>query len=591
MDTLRLAERIGAKTVTIRGDTVARAVTEYATKNQITKIVVGKTQNRWRKLFGVAVADRIIRLSKNVDVFVTAAEEESVKQERAPSGKPFIDWRGYPQAVLLMVLATLLGYAVRGFLSTANIIMIYLLCVVITAVFWGFGPSVLVCIASVLLWDFFFVSPNLTLAVEDTQYVFAFVALLLVGLTISYLTTRIRQQTEAAQGRESETATLYALSRTLAAVIGLDSTIRAITDSTRETFGLEAVIFLPDAQDKGALKPHVNNPEIVVGDNEVAAAEWCFQHQKVVGQGTDTLPNAKARYLPLSTARGTVGVLDLLVTDASRFSLQQTRLLEAYADLAAVAIERTQFAEKARSAEMLETTEKLQTALLNSISHDLRTPLVSVIGVLSSLQEEGMNLDDSARRNLIQVAREEAERLNHLITNLLDVTRLEAGALKVSRQPCDIEDITGAALEQLGGRSDNRPIQTDLPKELPFVSADFGLTVQVLVNILENALKYSHPGSPVEITGRQVGQQVEIEVADRGAGIPPEDLVRVFDKFYRVQRPDNVAGTGLGLAICKGLVESQDGRIAAENRPGGGTIIRLSLPVAEATSEDRGQRI
>jgi two-component system sensor histidine kinase KdpD len=349
MDTLRLAERIGAKAVTIRGDTVAGAVTEYATKNQITKIVVGKTQNRWRKLFGVAVADRIIRLSKNVDVFVTAAEEESVKQERAPSGgRPFIDWRGYPQAVLLMVLATLLGYAVRGFLSTANIIMIYLLCVVITAVFWGFGPSVLVCIASVLLWDFFFVSPNLTLAVEDTQYVFAFVALLLVGLTISYLTTRIRQQTEAAQGRESETATLYALSRTLAAVIGLDSTIRAITDSTRETFGLEAVIFLPDAKDKGALKPHANNPEIAVGDNEVAAAEWCFQHQKVVGQGTDTLPNAKARYFPLGTARGTVGVLALLVTDASRLSVQQTRLLEAYADLAAVAIERTQFAEKAR---------------------------------------------------------------------------------------------------------------------------------------------------------------------------------------------------------------------------------------------------
>jgi two-component system sensor histidine kinase KdpD len=256
-----------------------------------------------------------------------------------------------------------------------------------------------------------------------------------------------------------------------------------------------------------------------------------------------------------------------------------------------VAIERNEFAEKARSAEILETTDKLQTALLNSISHDLRTPLVSVIGVLSSLQEEGMNLDDSARRNLIQVAREEAERLNHLITNLLDVTRLEAGALKVSRQPCDVEDIAGAALEQSGGRSDNRPIRTDLPKELPFVCVDFGLTVQVLVNILENAFKYSPPDSPVEITGRQVGQQVEIEVADRGAGIPPEDLVRVFDKFYRVQRPDNVAGTGLGLAICKGLVESQGGRIAAENRPGGGTIVKLSLPVAEATSEDRGQRI
>jgi len=276
------------------------------------------------------------------------------------------------------------------------------------------------------------------------------------------------------------------------------------------------------------------------------------------------------------------------VTDASRLSLQQTRLSEAYADLAAVAIERTQFADKARNAEILETTEKLQTALLNSISHDLRTPLVSVIGVLSSLQEEGIDLDDAAKRNLVQVAREEAERLNHLITNLLDVTRLEAGALKVSKQPCDVEDIIGAALEQLGSRSDRRPVRTELGEGLPFVSADFGLIVQVLVNILENAFKYSPPESPVEVTGRRTGHQVEIEVADRGVGIPQQDLLRIFDKFYRVQRPDSVVGTGLGLAICKGIAEAHGGSITAENRHGGGTIIRLTLPMADAALGDTG---
>jgi len=218
----------------------------------------------------------------------------------------------------------------------------------------------------------------------------------------------------------------------------------------------------------------------------------------------------------------------------------------------------------------------------------LRTPLVSVIGVLSSLQEEGIDLDDAAKRNLIQVAREEAERLSHLITNLLDVTRLEAGALKVSRQPCDVEDITGAALEQLGSRFDKRPVRIELAEGVPFVSADFGLIVQVLVNILENAFKYSPPGSPVEIIGRQSGHQVEIEVADRGVGIPPEDLLRIFDKFYRVQRPDSVVGTGLGLAICKGIAEAHGGSITAENRPGGGTIIRLTMPMADAASGDMG---
>jgi two-component system sensor histidine kinase KdpD len=585
LDNLRLAERMGAKTLTIRGDSVAAAVTEYAARNHITKVVVGKTQSRWRKLFGLAAVDQVIRLSKQVDVIVATAEEKPVKQERVPPGMPYIDWRAYLPAFFLIAAATLLGYAVQSFFSPTNIIMIYLLCVVVTAVFWGFGPSVLACILSVLLWDFFFVKPRLTFAVEDTQYIFAFITLLLVGLTISYLTTRIRQQTDAAQSRESETATLYALSRTLAAVVGLDSTIRAVTDSTKETFGLDAVVYLPDTQSKEGIKPHVDDPDIKVGENETAAALWCFQHQKVVGHGTDTLPNASARYFPLSTARGAVGVMALQMAGAaSRFTAQQTRLLQAYADLAAVAIERTEFAEKARSAEILETTEKLQTALLNSISHDLRTPLVSVIGVLSSLQEEGIELDDAARRNLIQVAREEAERLNHLITNLLDVTRLESAALRVSRQPCDVEDIIGAALEQMGSRSDRRPARIELAEGLPFVSGDFGLIVQVLVNILENAFKYSPPGSPVEVSGRKRGNLVEIEVADRGIGIPEQDLLRIFDKFYRVQRPDSVAGTGLGLAICKGIVEAHGGSITAESRPGGGTIIRVTLPAAEDDS-------
>lgn len=281
----------------------------------------------------------------------------------------------------------------------------------------------------------------------------------------------------------------------------------------------------------------------------------------------------------------------LLVADTiNQFTIQQTRLLETYADLAALAIERTQFAEKARDTEMLEAKEKLQTALLNSISHDLRTPLVSVIGVLSSLQEKELGLDDEGRRNLIQVAREEADRLNHLIANLLDVTRIEAGAMKVSRGPSDLKDVIGVALEHISSHSGNRPINVDVPSELPFVSADFALIVQVFVNVLDNALKYSPAGSPVEIGGRQVGQLVEITVADRGVGIAPEELPRIFDKFYRVRRPDSVAGTGLGLAICKGIIEAHGGRIAAENRPGGGTTIRFTLPVAKMITEERGQK-
>ncbi|MFA4837152.1 MAG: ATP-binding protein, partial [Dehalococcoidia bacterium] len=342
-------------------------------------------------------------------------------------------------------------------------------------------------------------------------------------------------------------------------------------------------------QSKRTLKPYAEIPNLAIDDNDIAAAVWSFEHQKIIGYGTDTLPNAKARYLPLITTRGALGVMALWVSGTTnQLTAEQSRLLEAYADLAALAVERIQLAKEARNAEILKAKEGLQTALLNSISHDLRTPLASIIGVLSSLQEEGMRLDDEARRNMLQVASEEAERLNHLIANLLDMSRIEAGAVKISRQPYDIQDIISVALEQSGSRSGNRPIKINLSAELPFVSVDFGLIVQVLVNILDNALKYSPSDSPIEISGRQAAQQIEIEVADHGIGIPPEDLLRVFDKFYRVHRADNVTGTGLGLSICKGIIEAHGGCILAANNTGGGTIIKLTLPVDEPAPKNEG---
>jgi two-component system, OmpR family, sensor histidine kinase KdpD len=268
-------------------------------------------------------------------------------------------------------------------------------------------------------------------------------------------------------------------------------------------------------------------------------------------------------------------------------TLEQERLMEAYADLAAVAIEGILLAQETQNNEVIIASEKLQTAILNSISHDLRTPLVSIIGALSSLQDAKITLDESDIKKLVAVAREEAERLNRLITNLLDESRLEAGALKVNLQPSEVQDLIGVALEQLGERSSSHQIKIELPPDLPFVSADFDLVVRALVNILDNAIKYSPAGSLIEIKGYPADKVIKIEIADRGIGIPPQDLERVFDKFYRVHRQDKIPGTGLGLAIARGIIEAHGGRISAENRPGGGTIIRLSLPVAESPERDR----
>jgi two-component system sensor histidine kinase KdpD len=489
-------------------------------------------------------------------------------------------WRGYLIGLGLVVLATLLGHLVQTFFAPTNIIMIYLLCVTVSAVLGGLGPSIMVSVLGVLAFDFFFVTPYLTFAVDDTQYVFTFIALLLVGITISYLTSRVRRQTEAAKIRERETAALYALGRDLAISGDLLSYIEAIVKRIKETLGHDVTIFLPDAQSDGKLKAYAGDAETGIDQNDLVAAAWSFQYQKKAGHGTETFSNAKERYLPLVTVRGAVGVMALRTPGTvSELSVEQERLLKAYADLVAAAIEGIQLADELHNAQVLKATEKLQTALFNAISHDLRTPLVSVIGTLSSLQEEGMGLDDVAKKNLIQVAREEADRLNHLITNLLDESRIEAGAITLFRQSSEVQDLVGAALEQLGSRASARSINIDIPSETPFISVDFGLIVQTLANILDNALKYSPPDSPIEIRVRQVSQEVHIEIADHGVGIPEQDLPHVFGKFYRIKRPDNVAGTGLGLSISKGIVEAHGGHIKAEKGPDGGTIIRLILPV------------
>ena len=495
------------------------------------------------------------------------------------------NWRGYLMGLGLVVLATLLGYLVHAFFAPANIIMIYPLCVTISAIIGGLGPSILVSILSVLAFDFFFVTPYYTFAVDDTQYIFTFIVLLLVGIIISYLTSRVRQQTETAKLRERETATLYALGRDLAISGDIESYIAAIVKRIKEALGHEIMIFLPDAEKHGKLRRYAGGSETGFDENELTAATLSLRRQEKV------LSDDKAQYLPLMTARGIVGVLELKAPDSAReLTSEQERLLEAYTDLVAVALEGIQLAEELHNAQVLKATEKLQAALLNAISHDLRTPLVSVIGTLSSLQDEGMELDDAAKKNLIQVAREEADRLNHLITNLLDESRIEAGAITLSRQPSEVQDLVGAALEQLGSRANNRSIKIDIPSVTPFISVDFGLIVQTLANILDNAMKYSPADSPIEIKARQHDLEVHIEITDHGVGIPEEDLANIFDKFYRIKRPDNVAGTGLGLSISKGIVEAHGGSIEAEKASNGGTTIRIKLLIGDSNPSTAGKK-
>ena len=323
----------------------------------------------------------------------------------------------------------------------------------------------------------------------------------------------------------------------------------------------------------------VFSDNLKLNDEEIAVADWVYRHAEPAGRHTNTLPAAQLRYLPLQTSQHVVGVLGVGQSKTIDFDLTpaQRRLMEAFANQGAQAIERAQLEKTNRKIALLQSAETLQNALLNSISHDLRTPLVAITGALSALNDNEMKMDEPSRNTLIENARSEADRLNRLVGNLLNMTRIESGAIKLHIEPGDIQDLIGTAIEQLGKRAEKHQIKVNIPEKFPLVPIDFTLMVQVIVNLLENAIKYSPENSTIEISASTNNTQANLQILDRGIGIPPNDLARVFDKFYRVQRPESISGTGLGLSICKGIIETHGGQIRAFNREGGGTGIKIEL--------------
>ena len=570
---LQLAESLGAETVTVTGETLAGAVLDFATGHNVTKIVVGsRVRPRWHDQFRVSLVEDLVRTSGDIDVYVISEPAEAPKRAAKRPTARTPAWQGYALSVAFVAGATVVAWPLRARIEPANLVMPYLAAVLISAMYLGRMPAVLSAVLGVLAFDFFLVPPYLTFAVSDTQYVLTFLGLFLLGLAVSNLAARAHDQALAAMRREAQTVALYDLSRKLTSATNLPGIVTVVTNQVEQVFERGAVVFLPQAS---GLQPLAEATE-----HDLAVATWAFEHDQPAGRGTDTLPEAQLRCLPMLTPRGTIGVLGIRPSSDERMlTLDQRRTLNSFANQAALAIERAQLVEKARAAELLQVTEKLQRSLLDSVSHDLRTPLVTITGALSALEEDGARLDAAAQHSLIASAREEAERLNRLVANLLSMSRLEAGALHLALQDADVEDLVGSALDILGARTHGRPIATDIPPDLPMVRVDFVLMVQVLVNVLDNAIKYSPAEAPIRVFAERAGQTVRVGVTDRGPGIPSAALDRVFDKFYRVQRQGDASGTGLGLSICRGIVEAHGGRIWAEAASEGGTTITFVLPI------------
>ncbi len=587
---LRFAESLGAQVATLTATSVPDAVVEYAARHNVTRIVVGKpSRSRWQELLHPPIVDQIIRRSSSSDVFVVRISSEGQQGRPQQSVKhphhahPF----GYPAAALLVAAATLLCGLVSRFLEPTNMVMIYLLAVVVAAVRLGRRPAMLTAFLGVLAFDFFFVPPHITFVVADTQYLITFAGLLIVGLVISSLVARAQERADVIRVREIQTASLYYLSRDLAVAADSVTVLQAVIRNVEEALNATATIFLPEGE---RLEQLATSDGLVLDSKEQAVADWAFRNRQPAGCGTDTLISANLIYLPLQTPASQLGVLGVRMEDELEYrSTESRRLLDAFATQAAMAIERVQFSHQAEQAQILQARENLERALLNSISHDLRTPLVTVTGVLASLRDEGAHFSEATRNELLDTAAGEAERLNRFVGNLLDMTRIEAGAIRLNHELCDVQDLVGCAMAAIKQRVGGRTIQIRLPDDLPMVPLDLVLMTQVLVNLLDNSLKYSPAESSIEISARLDRGWLLLEIADQGLGVPEQDLKRVFDKFYRIPVPEGVGGTGLGLSICKGIVEAHNGSIKAINRAGGGLTMVVRLPLAERTLRENGQ--
>ncbi|WP_437308840.1 DUF4118 domain-containing protein [Sorangium sp. So ce388] len=575
---LALAERLGASTVQLHGAEVAGEVLRYARRHNVSKIVVGKpTHPRWKDFVYGSLLDDLVRQSGDIDVYVIQGTAEARQPEPGPPERRPARPLAYAWSACVAVLCTLAAWLMHPFSDLANLIMVYLLGVVFVASRFGAGPSVLASVLGVAAFDFFFVRPYLTLAVGDLRYLVTFAIMLGVGLVIASLTARIRRQAESAGEREQRTAALYAMSRELAVLRGIDKLSVAAARHVRDVCEADAVVLLPGPEGRLAVCAGTAE-DLVATEQERAVAEWAYAHGKAAGAGTDTLPSAGAMHLPLQGSSGPIGVLSVRPRTPSLLDLSRRELLDAFATQTALALERALLARQAQRDRLHAQAEELRNALLSSVSHDLRTPLATITGAAGALLDEGEALDPAARRDLMQTVLEEAQRLERLVRNLLDMTRLESGALAVKKEWLPLEEVVGAALNRVEEHLEGREVSIDLGRATGLVPMDGVLIEQVLINLLENALKYSPAGSPIAIRGFIEGSVAMLEIKDRGQGIAPGEEEVIFEKFYR-GRGNGRQGLGLGLTICRGVVAAHGGRVTAENRPDGGAMFRVTLPI------------
>ena len=581
---LRLAEEMGGKIELLQGENAAIAIANYAHVKGVTKIITGKPpKSKWREMLQSSLASDLIRISDRIDVYVVAGNEHADPmsyQELKPALK---HWRGYGYGLLLTALATGSGMLIRGSFNSENVIMLYLLVVIVLAARYGWAVSMLTSIVSFLCFNWFFVEPYYSLTVNSYNDVVTLGLLLITGFFASLQTSNLQAQTSFFRRKERNTAALYAMSQELSNTRQRDELASIVRRRLEQVLDGTGAIFIPDKH--GDFECVTGTP--MPGVREEIVIRWAYQHQQTAGKGTSTMPSADGYFVPLRGSSGTFGVLGFTPRmQEHMLNPEEKDMVETFGALAAGALERVQVATVAESRKIEAESEKLRNALLSSVSHDLRTPLASIKGVISSLLLEDDRTDTATRQELLTSAHDEVARLERVVSNLLDVTRLEAGEVKLKLDYYFAPEIIGNAIKHTAGLLKNHHVSTDIEEELPALRVDGLLVEQVLINLLENAAKYTSQDSHVVIHAKRIADKwLEIAIEDNGSGILPHQEEHIFNKFTSFALQQKTYGAGLGLTICRAIVEAHGGTIAARNREVGGARFSFTLPIANDLPE------
>lgn len=599
LKTMRLAQELGAETATLSGTEISTALLGYARSRNVSKLVVGKpSRSLISRFFNPSVTDLLARDAIDVDIHIVVRQDEAKSEHKSniairtafglsQEQTSKVKKRGYIWAIVVSIVASILSNLLLQFFELSNLIMLYLLGVMLISAKFGRGPGLFASVLSVSAFDFFLVPPRFSFSVADTQYLLTFIVMFSVSLVISNLTSNLRYQAVVANYREKRSRALYDLGKQLASTLTSDHIVEISTYHLSGVFQSKIAIVLPDSKDM------LHEQQTDLANNQLAKidigiAQWVYDHQEEAGLGTNTLPSSPQLYLPLKAPMRTRGVLAIEPATLSQIFLpEQRQLLDTFAAQIGLALERVHYVEVARDALINMESERLRNSLLSAISHDLRTPLTSILGISEILKTQTEDTNSGFNDNqktMIGGLYEQTFRMQQLVTNLLDMARLQSGKVQLNRQWQMLEEVVGTALSMMRPTLVKHKVSAIIPEDLPLLQFDAALIERVLCNLLDNACKYTPEYSTITITARKNGADVWVSVADDGPGLPPDSELNIFDKFTRGKKESAKTGVGLGLSICQAIVQAHGGKIWAEALAPKGANLLFSLPIGTPPS-------